>query len=358
MRLSIIVPVYNTAPYLKECFDSLLSQTLPEIEFIIVNDGSTDNSLHIIRQYAQQYPQFKVIDQSNQGYSGARNTALACVTGSYVGFVDSDDYIAPDMFEKLFRQAQLTKADIVSCSFYRFYQKKTKRTLLLDSNELFVRLLAAPRGNASCNVRDYGELLLDHAFVWNRIYKTEFLKNNQIKFPTDIFFGEDTYFHRLALLHAQHISYIPQPLYYYRQGRNGSQSFSTARHNLSFILNCQKLYAAAKALNLTSLNPWMNHLVLSLGAWGYERIAPEYRDEYYQRFSKLISQLPTPFPIAYPNCKHTGLMIQARYLLLRILHPLLYRSLKKNRRLCFNIVMQLRIFFQTFPQKLSYFLRG
>ena len=177
-------------------------------------------------------------------------------------------------------------------------------------------------------------------------------------FPTDIFFGEDTYFHRLALLHARHISYIPQPLYYYRQGRSGSQSFSTTRHNLSYILNCQKLYAAAKSLNLTSLFPWLNHLVLSLGAWGYERIAPEYRDEYYQQFSQFVSQLPTPFPIAYPTCKHTSLLIQARYFLLRILHPLLYRSLKKNRRLCFNTVMQLRMFFQTLPQKLSCFLRG
>ena len=349
LKLSVIVPVYNTAPYLKGCLDSLVKQTLPGIEFILVNDGSTDDSLAILQSYAAQYPQFKIINQPNRGYSGARNVALAQATGEYIGFVDSDDYIAADMFEKLIRQAEQTKADMISCSFYRFFPSGDKRSFSLDSNELFVRLLSTPRNGSSCTVIDYGELLLDHGFVWNRIYKTSLLRKNNITFPLDISFGEDTYFHRLALLHAQNVVYIPEPLYYYRQGRNGSQTCSSDRRNLSFLLNCQKLYRVAESLRLQKLLPWLNHLTLSLGALGYERIAPAHRDEYYRQFVQLIQTRPVPFPIAYPNYQNTGLLIKARYKALRLLHPLLYRALKKDRGIFFNCIMWLRVFLQSLP---------
>ena len=327
LKLSVIVPVYNTAPYLKQCFDSLLKQTYENIEFIIINDGSTDNSSEIIKEYAQKSPKFKVITQDNKGYSGARNSALEIASGDYIGFVDSDDYISPDMYEKMIKEAE-QNADIVSCGFYRVYQNNKQE----DSNRLYVNL--SKNGN-------YPELILDHGFVWNRIYRTKMLRDNNITFPTDISFGEDTFFHRCALFAAKNVVYISEPLYFYRQERKNAQTTLTDKRNMSFIKNCEKLYCLADEKTL----PWLNHLTLSLCACGYERIAKEYKQEYFEKFKNLVNRRET-FKILYPDCSGAGLMINLRYLSLKILHPVMYYALRNNNKLLFDCVINIRIILQ------------
>ena len=228
LKISVIVPVYNTEPYLRKCFESLISQTYKNIEFIIINDGSTDNSIDIINKYANKFSNIKVINQENQGYSGARNTALKYVDGDYVGFVDSDDYIKPDMFEKLIISAENNNADIVSCSLFRVYENE----LVAESNELFFNALNEKQKEHSSAIISCPELILDDAFIWNRIYKTEFLKQNNITFPDDITFGEDTYFHRIALMRANIVAYLKEPLYFYRQNRPNAQITLKDKQNL------------------------------------------------------------------------------------------------------------------------------
>lgn len=346
-KVSVIVPVYNTAQYLRDCIDSLVNQTYKNIEIIVVNDGSKDNSLEIINEYASKYPNIILINQENKGYSGARNVALEKVTGDYVGFVDSDDYIAPDMFQKLMSAAQNSSADIVSCSFFRVFNEKDSIIQVFDSNKFYFDLLSHKRDNdLKCTLKNYGELLLDDAFVWNRIYKTKMLKDNNIVFPDDIFFGEDTYFHRNALYAANNIAYIKEPLYYYRQGRIGAQTTLTDIRNMSFIKNCENLYKIASKYNLESSNSWLNHLTLSLCATGYERIAKEYKDEYYTNTVNLIKSLDERFIISYPDCKNAALSVKMRYFILRLLHPLQYLALKNNYRFLFDSIIQLRIIIQ------------
>ena len=99
INVSVIVPVYNVEKYLEQCLDSIVHQTLKEIEIIVVNDGSTDSSPEIIREYELKYPQVKVIHQKNKGLSGARNSGLKLARGEYIGYVDSDDWIAVEMYE-------------------------------------------------------------------------------------------------------------------------------------------------------------------------------------------------------------------------------------------------------------------
>lgn len=113
-KISVIVPVYNTEKYLEKCFDSLINQTMDDIEIIVVNDGSPDNSQEIIDRYVLQYPKiFKSVTQPNGGQASARNAALPLATGEFIMFVDSDDYIEPDTFEKTYNHASTHKLDIL-----------------------------------------------------------------------------------------------------------------------------------------------------------------------------------------------------------------------------------------------------
>ena len=122
--ISVIVPIYNVEPYLSQCLDSIISQTLADIEIICVNDGSTDNSLQILQKYAAQDNRIKIINQPNQGLSAARNSGIDVATGEFIGFVDSDDYIAPDFYETLYTVAKKYKANIAASNIIKFNQKQ------------------------------------------------------------------------------------------------------------------------------------------------------------------------------------------------------------------------------------------
>ena len=123
IRVSIIMPVYNVEKYLRQCLDSLFSQTLKSIEIIAVNDGSTDNSLQILEEYQRNNPQIMTIyTTENKGVSHARNYGMAKASGEYILFVDSDDFIEPDMCEKLYNKAVTDNNDIVICTRYNVYE--------------------------------------------------------------------------------------------------------------------------------------------------------------------------------------------------------------------------------------------
>ena len=123
-KVSIIVPVYNTEKYLAKCLDSLVNQTLKDIEIIIVNDGSPDNSKKIALNYQKDYPdKIKYYEQANGGQGAARNYGLTKATGEYVGYVDSDDYVNLNMFEKMYDKAKKEAADIVMCSHTVIYEE-------------------------------------------------------------------------------------------------------------------------------------------------------------------------------------------------------------------------------------------
>ena len=119
-KVSIIIPTYNVKPYLRECLDSVVGQTLKDIEILCVNDGSTDGSLEIIEEYARKDDRIIVISGSNGGYGKAMNKGLHQATGEYIGIVEPDDYIALNMYEELYEKAKFYDADIVKADFYRF----------------------------------------------------------------------------------------------------------------------------------------------------------------------------------------------------------------------------------------------
>lgn len=173
-KVSVIVPVYNTEKYLHKCLDSLVNQTLDDIEIVIVNDGSKDSSPEIIKEYMEKYPgKFSYASQENSGQAVARNKGVQMATGDFIGFLDSDDAAKADMFEKMYNKATETDADMVVCD----YEYITDKQVIVKNVKTFK------------NQRD---MFID-CFVdpWNKLFKASVLKNNGITFPEGYFY-EDT----------------------------------------------------------------------------------------------------------------------------------------------------------------------
>lgn len=176
-KVSVLVPIFNNEQYLEECLDSLLAQTLKDIEVICINDGSTDGSPWILKQYAKRDNRIRVIDQENGGFGKAMNAGMAVASGDWIGFVESDDYILPQMYERLYDLGESMGLDFVKSSCSRFYGEGESRTfepLVLTSNEAYLNTVVNPSVTPG---------LLDINMVnVTGIYRRSFLEENQIRY--------------------------------------------------------------------------------------------------------------------------------------------------------------------------------
>jgi len=211
-RISIIIPIYNTGEYLHKCIKSILSQTLTDFELILVDDGSVDESCRICDEYAMGDDRIKVIHKENEGVSIARNTALGIAEGEYIGFIDSDDWIEPDMYERLYNHAIQNNCDIVMCDAVTKYDDKP------DEQDTITQL----QEDALMMKEDISpELLCEIAgSAWRCIYKREMISVKGIVFPENIPLSEDRIFNILAMGYAKAIYYTKTPFYnrYVRKG--------------------------------------------------------------------------------------------------------------------------------------------
>lgn len=205
IKVSVIVPVYNAEKYLASCLDSILHQSLKEIEVICINDGSEDGSLKILEQYALQDKRVHIIDQENQGVSVARNNGIKQAQGEYIGFVDSDDWIDTDFYEKLYQTAEKTGVDIIACGIIYHGWRKTKTMLHADVNQ------------AADNLKDICALfhIPTLNYIWNKIYKCDWIKANKLYFPEQTTY-EDMYWSCQVMERAQKAALICGPNYHYR----------------------------------------------------------------------------------------------------------------------------------------------
>ncbi|NLK23062.1 MAG: glycosyltransferase [Clostridiales bacterium] len=219
-KVSIIIPVYNASKYLKKMIDSLYMQTLKEIEFIFVDDASTDNSLDILYEAEKRDKERVIIVklEENSGPGMARNIGLKYASGEYIGFADSDDKLEKNMYECLYNKAYESDYDIVECGYYS-ERKKRDMMLLNESYE----------GNISFDNRV--KMIMACGFLWTKIYKRKLIIDSQIEFIPDIPF-EDVDFLSRIYLRADSIGVVNKSLYYYRDNKN---SFSHTRNNKGFI---------------------------------------------------------------------------------------------------------------------------
>lgn len=215
--VSVIVPVYNVEKYLKRCMETLVMQSLQDIEIILVNDGSTDGSPAICDEYKAKYPdKIKVIHQENKGLGPARNAGLEIATGKYIGFVDSDDWITIDMFEKLYNCATEKDYDLVFCDM--FYVDAAKSTITKTS--LYYK-------NEQCDVSSENAFLNGvYCYAWNKLYKRDIIKDK--RFPNLVF--EDIPVITSVMAESQKIGYLPESLYFYeRKPGTLSTTFKSAK---------------------------------------------------------------------------------------------------------------------------------
>lgn len=212
LKLSIIVPVYNVAPYLKTCIDSILNQTFKDYELIIVDDGSTDGSENICESYKLKDNRIRVIHQKNKGLSGARNTGIDAARGTYIAFVDSDDYIHPIMYQVLITAIEKNQSDIAIC-----------KSVSTEKNTIFTEkdLIIPQYKEISWSVDDaLQHITLMKLVVWNKIYRREVIKDIYFE---DKAFSEDIGYNFAILKRINsNISFVDSTFYYYRINRQGS----------------------------------------------------------------------------------------------------------------------------------------
>lgn len=207
--VSIIIPVYNTEKYLNKCLYSLVNQTLSDIEILIINDGSPDNSQQIIEEYVKKYTN-KVFSyqKENGGLGSARNFGLEFVKGEYIGFIDSDDYVKPDMFEKMYNKAKAENADLVICEFD--FVDEIGNYITSTQINGYKDLLITDK----CYAHKYGR-----TEAFNKLYHRDLFFNSGIRYPKGWF--EDFGTTPLLIEAANKIAYVNEPQMYYVQ-RNGS----------------------------------------------------------------------------------------------------------------------------------------
>ena len=175
VKVSVLVPIYNVEDYLPECLDSLVNQTLKEIEIICINDGSTDSSPEIIKSYMKKDKRVKIIDKKNSGYGDSMNQGLKKATGEYVGIVESDDFIELDGFEKLYGIAKKNDVEVVKSNFYEYFTEKHKdggKSDMFLPNEV----------NKVIDPREHRHVFYEQPSIWSAIYRNDFLKKNDITF--------------------------------------------------------------------------------------------------------------------------------------------------------------------------------
>lgn len=232
VKVSIIVPVYNVEKYLPRCLGSLVKQTLRNIEVIVVNDGSPDNSQDIIEQYKKKYPEIiKSFTKKNGGLSDARNFGLKHAAGEFVGFVDSDDFVEHDMYEKMLRKAQDTDSDVVVCRINRI-SESTGKSVVQDM----------PHKNSfGSSVKESPEIILaSKPYAWNKLYKKKLFTDNNIFFPKGQHFEDSATTYNILLL-ANKIELVDEPFYNYIVDRAGAITNTINRKIFDIFDSCDSI---------------------------------------------------------------------------------------------------------------------
>ena len=211
IKVSVTVPVYNAEPYLRQCLDSLAAQTLREVEFILVDDGSTDGSGAVCDEYAARDARFRVFHQPNGGSASARQTGLDHVQGEYYTVCDSDDWVEPTMYEELYNKAVADDADIVVSDLMYNYSDGSTRVIPGNKGpmryDLYLRnVISGAVGGNTCS----------------KLFRNSILRKYQIAYKQGINQGEDALFMLNVLLHPVRITYLPKAFYHYRRELGGN----------------------------------------------------------------------------------------------------------------------------------------
>lgn len=244
-KISIIIPVYNVAPYLRECLDSIQEQTFKDFEAILIDDGSTDGSGEICDWHASKYKRFKVIHKSNGGVSSARNMGLDMAQGEYIGFVDPDDYISPDFYELLLNKFKSSGADVVMSDVCIISQKGEIETIF--------EITKAQTKEKYCGIDIFKALMTAEisGSCCDKLFHNSLLNNN--RFDESISKAEDFEIMLRIFAKAQKVVFEEKAIYFYRM-RKGSSI-----HSAYTIKDVKKLFDISKQIDILKENHFQDY---------------------------------------------------------------------------------------------------
>lgn len=279
-QISILIPIYNVEKYLAQCLDSVCKQTLKDIEIICINDGSTDGSLDIIKQYQAKDKRIKLINKKNTGYGDSMNQGLKTVRGKYIGIVEPDDWIERNALQDLFDLAESTAAEVIKCNFYLEKDGTSTKTknitpqdALAIANEVYEHLFALPPA------------------IWAALYRREFITKNHIEFlPTSGAAFQDLGFNFKTLALAQHIVLTTEAYLHYRMDNSDSSS-----NNPEKVKCVVAEYASIEAfLKQHHLFAKFGHYMAAAKFrnyyWNWQRLSGDTANDFYQTMQTELHQ--------------------------------------------------------------------
>lgn len=274
MMLSVIFPVYNVAKYLDQCIQSISEWKAPYVEYLFVNDGSPDNSREIILEYAKKDPRIKLIDKPNGGCASARQKGMEVAKGRYIGFIDPDDFIDPDMFRQLLGRALLGSYEMCYCGYNEYYESTGTVKPMEDA-------LGDPYAWGTTNKDDIQRLIVhQRVAIWRGIYSRDMLDRAKIEFQTNLRRFDDLPFKVEVCAQAKSAVALKQFLYYYRLDRPGQDvSCNDERLYVHFPI-FEHLDNVCNRLDERKLKDYLQVCKVSTHAYAMKKIQPKFIKEY------------------------------------------------------------------------------
>lgn len=285
-KVSVVIPCYNVEKYLHQCLDSVVNQSLRDLEIICVNDGSKDSTLSIIQEYAAKDARIKIIDKPNGGYGESMNRGFDMATGEYLGIIESDDYADPDMFEKLYTTAKKYELDVVKSGFYFYFSKPT------ESNTPRPIASHITSSRTFCPVTDFKSKMEMVEFfnikptIWSAIYRKDFIRSNNIRFnETPGASYQDASFNFKVWVCAKRVRLMEECFLHYRQDNEASSINSPGKvYCICDEYEEMERFLEEHPVEKGIVEPIMIRVKFDSYNWNYERLAEPLQAEFIQRF--------------------------------------------------------------------------
>lgn len=284
MMLSVIFPVYNVAKYLDQCIESISAWKAPYVEYLFVNDGSPDNSRDIILKYAKKDPRIKLIDKPNGGCASARQKGLEAAKGRYIGFIDPDDFIDPDMFRQLLGRALLGSYELCYCGYNEYYETTGTIKPMEDA-------LGDPYAWGTINKDEIQRLIIhQRTAIWRGIYARELIDRAQIEFQTNLRRFDDLPFKIEVCAQAKSAVALKQFLYYYRLDRPGQDVSCTDERLYVHFDIFKHLDEICNRLDERKLKDYLQVAKVQTHAYAMKKLQEKFVTEYARQAKEDFNQ--------------------------------------------------------------------
>ena len=280
--VSVLVPVCNVERYLRQCLESLVAQTLNDIQIICLDDGSTDSSPDILEEFRRIDPRIEVVTKPNSGYGDSMNIGLGMARGEYIGIVESDDFAEPDMFEQLYAFAKRHDADAVKSNFFAHTEDRDPK-----DDELVVNFGEGPFDTVFCPL-EHQDVFIWRAAIWSGLYRTEFLRENDIEFlPTPGASFQDTSFHFKVFAAAKRVA-LTQKAYLHYRIDNVNSSVKSQKKVFCICDEYKEIWSFAEKRDLTKTSLVKKIPRIQFGGykWNLDRLSPSLQHAFFEVFTE------------------------------------------------------------------------